>query len=193
GQEPRGDGQPLEARLLAAVEALARTLAADLRRREPLAPRVREAERRYAQARRAAQDPAQRLDAGAGFLYDLAVVAATGSGREVELPARLLLLGGALAPMVGSPGMARVADRLHRAGELVVRALRRTERGVALPEFLDDARRRLERASGHSDPAARLAATLEAMVEALGTRRPPHSTGLTPRHGAAMMPAGDTN
>jgi serine/threonine protein kinase len=152
------------------VTALNQLLAADLRRRADLKPEVNAALQRWAAEQEAAKELFAYLHASAAALVDLAGLAATRLHEAPDRTGRLLLLDAAAHRAVRRDGMGDVASQVRRAGELLIRHLRRRPQELAAPELLDDACRRLERARRERTEGSQLAFALEAVVEALAAR-----------------------
>ncbi|HPD16590.1 MAG TPA: protein kinase [Planctomycetota bacterium] len=146
------------------IDVLARELA-----RQRAAARVRAIAAEYAVAARAASDPGRRVDLAASALHDLLVEGERQGNAAPDLPGRLLLLEASL-DAVAERRVRPGAERVVRAGDLLLRHLRRDAASAAFPEILQDADGKLARAEHSQEPLVRVALALEAIVEALAAR-----------------------
>jgi hypothetical protein len=113
-------------------------------------------------------DPRPRLDAATAALEDQLAAEVVSGGLDPSM--RLVLLDASVAPALPASPTRQAADRLIRAGRLLIRRLCRQGDARRAQELLDDASRRLDLAQREPNDTARLAGGLEALVEALGSK-----------------------
>jgi len=113
-------------------------------------------------------DPHPSLDGTVAALEEMLTAEATSAG--VDTPTRLLLLDASVASAFPVSATRQTADRLIRVGRLLVRRLYGQKDPRVAQELLDDAGQRLDLAQREPNESARLALSVEAVVEALGSK-----------------------
>ena len=160
------DAAALQERLARLMDGMCDLVSAQL---APPAPPTKEGSKSPRRPKgRTAFDPRPTFEGGVGALEEM--LAADAASAGIDTPARLVLLDASVSSAFPVSTTRQAADRLIRVGRLLVRRLYRQADPRVAQELLDDASQRLDLAQRQANETARLAVSLEAVVEALGSK-----------------------
>ncbi len=155
---------PSRGRLAAALEVLAETTLALLRRDKSLADLMKTLETDFAARRQAAQGSGARLALAARTLQGASAKALARAEIRLGAQEQSLLLGVALDPPTADADLAGVASRVLRAARMLLLRFYGQKSAAREPELMDWAWRRMREGERSRETTVRLACGLEAML-----------------------------